>query len=156
MLFSRVSCLKISYTVANYPADDVDLEAWYNLGRPQTAYHTLKGSAADMDWPQGAFTFPFPDALGFGNQLLTDGGGHEYGIKFWSISAEPGKIPGKLTVASYHNDNGDDADPDNLQDFDLTTGSWDTGELPVFDTDGTQLWRYPLIRWVPINLISLL
>ena len=156
MLFTRVSCLKISYKVANHPAADVDLDAYFRLGRPQDAYHQLKGSASNMDWPQGSFTFTFPDGLGFGNQLLTDAYGHDYGIKEWSITAAPGNIPGRLTVASYHNDNHDDTDPDDIQDYDLGTGSWDTGALPVFATDGSILWRYPRLRWVPLNLLFLL
>lgn len=159
MLVYRASKLRITWVVANYPADDVTYSDWLSLpglGRPRAAYHALKGSAANMDWPQGSGLFTFPDAPWYGNQLLTDAYGHEYGIRSWSITALPGKVPGKLTVASYKTTNTDDASPDATTDFDLGTGNWDSGDLPVQATSGSILWRSPRIRFVPINLLSLL
>ncbi|MHB1082571.1 MAG: hypothetical protein ACYC67_24475 [Prosthecobacter sp.] len=159
MFIDRSSKLLLSYTVANWPDADVDYELFLNLpgiGDPRAVYHTLKGSAPDMTWPQGTGSFPFPDAPWYGNQLLTDAYGHDYGIRSWSITALPGAVPGRLTVASYKSTNTDDAAPDDITDYDLGTGGWDSGALPVHATDGTVLWREPRLRWVPINLLSLL
>ncbi len=158
MVFIRSSRIKITYRVANWPDADVDYEYWPNwpgLGRPRDAYHLLKGSAPNMNWPQGAGTFLFPGAPWYGNQLLTDSYG-DYGIRSWSITAAPGNVPGRLTVASYKLTNTHPTAPDDTADFDLGPGSWDSGPLPVHATDGTVLWKNPLIRWVPINLLSLL
>lgn len=158
MLFPRASKLRITYTVADlYAADQTYEEGLVlpGIGPPRGVYHALKGSAADMTWPQGAGVFGFGGHYGFGNQLITDSFGTQ-GIRSWRITALPGKVPGRLTVASYHNDNYDDAAPDDIEDYDLGLAGWDTGDLPVQPTDGSTLWRYPLIRWVPINLLSLL
>ncbi len=158
-LFLRQSVLQITYTVADYPGADVTYSQILSLpgtGKPRRAYHLLKGNAANMNWPQGATVFTFPGVPGFGNQLLTDAFGHKYGIVSWNITASPGNVPGKLTVASYHNGNPNNAAPDATSDYDLGTGAWDSGPLPVHATDGTVLWRAPMIRWVPINLLFLL
>lgn len=153
------SRLLITYTVANGDEDDVTLKEWLDcpgVGNPRTAYHRLKGTAANMDWPRGTGTFAFPGAPWYGNQLLTDAYGDDYGIREWSITATPGNVPGRLTVASYKTTNTDPTAPDDTADFDLGSGSWDSGPLPVHATDGTVLWKNPRIRWVPINLLGLL
>lgn len=158
MLFFRQSRLRVTYTVANWPDADVTYEEWLylpGLGNPRQSYHQLKGSAADMTWPQGAGSFTFPSAPLFANELFTDGSGHEFGIRSWSITALPGKVPGKLTVASYKSTNSDYTAPDDMADFDLGLGGWDSGPLPVQSAD-TVLWQEPRLRFVPINLLSLL
>lgn len=159
MFIERISNLRISYKVANYPSADVTIEDFLSLlgtGDPFTAYHRIKGAAANMTWPQGSSAFSFPGAPWYGNQLLTDTYGHKYGIKEWSITALPGAVPGRLTVASYKTTNLNNAAPDDIADYDLGPGGWDSGDLPVQATDGTVLWREPRLRWVPINLLSLL
>jgi len=159
MFIERASKLLITYKVANYPSDDETIESFLTLlgaGDPFTAYHRLKGSAPDMTWPQGSSAFAFPSAPWYGNQLLTDAYGHDYGIRSWSITALPGALPGRLTVASYKTTNLNNAAPDDITDYDLGTAGWDSGDLPVQATDGTVLWREPRLRWVPINLLDLL
>lgn len=159
MLFIRGSRLKITYTSAFEPDPDVTFTDWLvlpGLGAPRAAYHALKGGATDMTWPQGAAAFGFPMASWYGNQLLTDIEGRKSGIRSWSITALPGKIPGRLTVASYKTTNLDNAAPDDLTDYDLGTAAWESGALPVHPTDGSTLWREPLLRFVPINLLGLL
>lgn len=158
MLSPRASRLLVTYTLANGTSPDVtyiDPLVVPGIGNPRTAYSSLKGAATNMDWPQGSGTFPF-GIYAYGNQLLTDNLGDDYGVRSWEITAEPGLIPGKLTVASYHNDNTDDSSPDAITDYDLGFSGWATGPLLVNPTDGTTLWRYPRIRFVPINLTYLL
>lgn len=159
MFFPSTSILRITFTVADWPSGDVVVEDQLDLlgtGDPFTAYHRLKGAAANMTWPQGSQAYPFPGTSYFANQLLTDTYGHDYGIRSWSVTALPGRVPGRLTVASYKSTNLNNAAPDDIADFDLGPGAWDSGALPVQATTGTVLWREPRLRWVPINLLSLL
>lgn len=157
-LHNRGSGLRITYTVANWPADDVTYSEVVTLpgsGDPRRAYHALGGGVGDFSWPNGSAPYGFPGGTGFGNQLITDSHG-SYGIRSWSITAAPGNIPGRLTVASYKTSNTDDASPDGTVDVDLGVGSWDSGDLPVETSDGTVTWRAPRLRWVPINLLGLI
>jgi hypothetical protein len=153
MLFLRSSRLKLTYVLASPSAEDETREVYLELpgiGRPSGVYPALKGGTAGMDWPKGS-AYIFLDFV-WGNTLI-DG---NFGVKSWSVTAEPGLVPGKLEVASYNSDNSDDSDPDFLDAYDLDAGAWDTGELRLKTGDGSAVFRQPRLRWTPFNLTSLL
>lgn len=158
MIFRRRSALKITYTVASEGGADAEYSEYLTLpgiGYPRRSYGDLKGTADDMTWPQGSGFFFFP-VMFSGNYLFTGGSG-QFGIRSWSITAEPGHVPGVLSVASYKTTNTDPAAPDALNDYSLDVGSWDSGPLPVFEiADGDDFYSAPRIRFVPVNLTSLL
>lgn len=159
MRFVRASKLRSIYTLGSTGGADVDYNEVITLlgsGAPRQVYHSLKGSAADMTWPQGSTSYDFDGRSLNGNQFFPTMSGGD-GVLSWSISAAQGNVPGRLTVASYLASNSDDSAPDEIDDYDLGPGSWDSGPLPIKITGiGDPLWRLPRIRWVPINLLPLL
>jgi len=155
MIFIRRSALKVTYELANWPSADEARHEYVvgtGIGRPRGVYAALKGSTSGMDWPKGRADAPLD--YPFGNTLITDEFG-SYGIKSWSITAEPGHVPGILQVASYYNDNSDSSAPDFVDSYNLDVGAWDTGPLRVTTYDGS---RYTLayLRWFPVVLTSLI
>jgi len=156
MNFINLVKLKISYTRANGPDPDDEVNGYTGYGGfPRDAYLSLKGSAENMDWPQGSSirNFDVPDPKG--PNLITDPGTEEtWGVRSWHISAHPARVAGKLEIAYYLHDNSDDSAPDDIQTFDLTDGSWDTGDLPIYEGDGSSdFYRLPRIRFTPGPLI---
>jgi hypothetical protein len=157
MVFIRGSALLMTYTLTSWPVGDADpvTEGVFppGIGAPRIAYHQLKGSASDMTWPQGSSSWSF----GYGaNNLFRDSYGHLNGLRDWSISAAPGGVPGRLSIASYFTANSDDSAPDDFAEFSLGPGSWDTGSLPILNVTTGDYYRAPRIRFVPSPLIILL
>lgn len=151
------SSLKIYYVLADWPAADANREEYISglpgVGWPNAVYPALKGSTPGMDWPKGAT--PAPLDYAFSNTLVTDEADRDFGIRSWHITAEPGLVPGRLQVASYLDTNTDLSAPDFVDDYDLDVSGWDTGPLRVTASDGTH-YTTAWLRWVPINLLSLL
>lgn len=152
MVFNQSFYLRLTYTRANGPDPDTDdvstIQSTWN-------YQSLKGSATSMDWPQGSIAMPFTDVyFPGGNNLLTDVLTDEYGIRRWSIESGS-RIPGKLQIAYYLYTNSNNADPDSTADFDLDSGSWDTGDLFVHTGDfSSAYYRAPRFRFIPGWLIG--
>ena len=157
MRFFNGTTLKLTYVLAAGPDPDTTVNTYLTfpgVGSPRSAYVGLKGSSPNMDWPQGATVVPFPYGPTLGNNLLTDSLGDEYGIRSWSITAEPGHIGGKLQIAYYLFSNFDQTAPDATDDITLGPGSWDTGPLFVYTgTFSDPYYRIPYFRFIPGPLI---
>lgn len=147
MLFIQSFLLKLTYTRANGPDPDTD-----GVSDIQTEwdYQTLKGSAANMNWPQGSTLMPWTDIpFPGGNNLLTDVLSDEYGVRRWSIESGS-RIPGKLQIAYYLFSNSNNAAPNSVASFDLDVGAWATGDLFVFTGDfSAAYYRSPRYRFIP-------
>ena len=157
MNFINLIRLKITYTRANGPDPDDEVRSYSGYGGfPRDAYRSLKGAASNMDWPQGSSYQGFDVRDPQGPNLITNPVTEEtWGIRSWSISAHPARVAGKLEIAYYLHDNSDDSDPDDIQTFDLSDGSWDTGDLPIYEGDGSSdFYRLPRIRFTPGPLIG--
>ncbi len=158
MLFLKGAELILNYVGAEGPSPDYTVTenlVFTSSGSPRGAYAGLKGSAPNMDWPQGATPVPFNAAVpGFGNNLLTDFSG-DYGVRNWQIYAPPDSyIPGKLQLAYYLHTNPDNASPDVTVDFTFGSGVWTTGDLFVFTgTFADDYYREPWVRFTPGPLI---
>lgn len=156
MVFRRKIALRLNITYANGPDPDTD-DVVYQVGvRPRQSYHALTnfGTEPDLTWPAGSSSYNMQDGFLFGPNLVSSGG-DDYGVRSWSISLEPCRIPGKLQVALYEFGNFDLTSPDVFNEFDITTSAWNTGDLTVHS--GTSaLYTAPYFRFVPYHLISLL
>lgn len=155
MIFTRPYALKISYVRANGSDPDDEIKGYYANYTPRSAYPVLKGSATSMDWPQGSFIFLFDVPDPKGPNLITTGTiPVTTGVRSWNISARPGRYAGRLEIAYYYHDNLDDTAPDDLSTFDLDSATWETGDLPIYEGDGSSgFYRQPRIRFVPGPLI---
>jgi len=161
MNFINTLQLRLSYVRANGPDPDDNVAEYLIFpgsgSTPQQAYFSLKGSAANMDWPQGTASTPFVSYFPNGPNLVTDAvTGYTWGVRSWKIESAC-MIPGKLEIAWYLYTNSDDASPDSLESFDLDVGAWSTGDLPIYtgDYDG-DYYRECLFRFTPLPLVPLL
>lgn len=157
MQFFNGPKLKLTYVLAAGPDPDTTVETYMffpGIGAPRQSYRGLKGAAANMDWPQGTTITGIPYGPWWGNNLLTDHLGDEYGFRSWSITAEPGHIGGKLQIAYYLFTNYDQAAPDSMDEFTLGPGAWDTGPLFVFTGSfDDPYYKLPLMRFTPGPLV---
>lgn len=149
MLRSRV-CIQTTMTLANagvtvsdYGSAAIDLVRFY--------YPNLRPGGAAWNWQNGA---PF--------RIITPV--HELsvptGISAWSITAEPGLVPGRLDFAVWNAGTPLANPPDSVTSYNLGPGAWDTGALPVYTHDLSLGQPAPIdqgmVRFIPIPLVSLL
>jgi hypothetical protein len=121
---------------------------------PRKWYEVLRPGGAPLGWVNGDLWFGLPVNYDTGN---------ETGTAEWSITAEPGLVPGRLQVAHWLTTSDPDTDPpDQLDSYDLHTGAWDSGPLSRGTYDGTaDPVEFPpylttRVRFIPKNLLYLL
>lgn len=152
----------------NLGAGDV---TWRSVFSPGSTYLELfeSGGVSDLTWPNGCQDL---NAILSSSPLWTLNGGiwessggpytirpnyfDSYGVVEWSIDAGPGHVPGKLHVGLYLPGSAENA-PDSLTEYDLGSGGWSTGPLPVSAAEFAPDQYYDVrIRFVPEHLQSLL
>lgn len=152
----RRSVLQISITEAVGPDPDEDTAALLTcpgIGAPREAYTalTVNGTLALGAWGEDSGGEVVLPGDFFGPNLITGGEDGDYGVRAWSITAEPGYVPGILQVAYYLIANGDNSAPDTVYEYTLDTGAWGTGPLPI-SSGASSTYRQCRVRFFPSSL----
>lgn len=133
------------------PLGGKNLEA----GFPGGAIGRFTSGSSDLSWPAGAVGLGslFDASAWFAPNWDTNGG---VGVVEWSITAEPGGVPGTLEIGFFNWGNFSST-PDTITSYDLAPGAWSTGTLTIGNYD-TSIPEDPVyqsagVRWWPAWLL---